>query len=109
MTDENGLMLFEVKADRFPIGSYSESNKKYTNSSFKLSKGDTLYLFSDGYADQFGGPNGKKFRYKQFKQLLLSINSKSMDEQKDILNNAMSEWKGNIEQVDDIIVIGTKL
>jgi ligand-binding sensor domain-containing protein/serine phosphatase RsbU (regulator of sigma subunit) len=109
MTDESGLMLFEVKADRFPIGSYSESNKKYTNTSFKLSKGDTLYLFSDGYADQFGGPNGKKFRYKQFKQLLLSINLKSMDEQKEILNNAMTEWKGNIEQVDDIIVIGTKL
>ncbi|TXB65772.1 SpoIIE family protein phosphatase [Vicingus serpentipes] len=109
MVDENGLMLFEVKADRFPIGSYSESNKKYNNNSFKLSKGDTLYLFSDGYADQFGGPNGKKFRYKQFKQLLLSINSKPMDEQKEILIDAMSEWKGKMEQVDDIIVIGTKL
>ena len=109
MIDENGLMLFEIKADRFPIGSFSDSNSKYTNNSIKLSKGDTLYLFSDGYADQFGGPKGKKFRYKQFKQLLLSIYEKPMDEQKETLEKTMNDWKGDFEQIDDIIVIGTRL
>jgi ligand-binding sensor domain-containing protein/serine phosphatase RsbU (regulator of sigma subunit) len=109
MTDENGLMLYEVKANRFPIGSYSESTKEFSKHSFKLNKGDTVYLFSDGYADQFGGEKGKKFRYKQFKQLLLSINSKSMEEQGVILNNSFNNWKGDLEQIDDVIVIGSRL
>ena len=72
-------------------------------------KGDTLYLFSDGYADQFGGPKGKKFRYKQFKQLLLSIYDKSMEEQNEILKGTIKSWKGNLGQIDDIIVIGSRL
>jgi len=109
MIDESGLKLYEIKADRFPIGSYSEANTKYTNNSFKLSKGDILYLFSDGYADQFGGPKGKKFRYKQFKQLLLSMYDKPMKVQKEILVETMKGWKGNLDQIDDIIVIGSRL
>lgn len=109
LTDENGLNLFEVKADRFPIGSYTDATKKFTKYSFKLSEGDTVYLFSDGYADQFGGEKGKKFRYKQFKQLLLSINGKSMEEQRDVLSSAFSIWKGDLEQIDDVIVIGSRL
>jgi len=109
MIDENGLFLYEIKADRFPIGSYSEENKLYTNNQFKLAKGDTVYLFSDGYADQFGGPKGKKFRYKQFKQLLLSLNDKPMDDQKEILNQTLNDWKGDIDQIDDIIIIGSRL
>ena len=108
-TSTNELKLYEVKGDRFPIGSYSESNAKYTNHSIKLSKNDTVYLFSDGFADQFGGPNGKKFRYKQFKQLFLEINEKPMDEQKQILEQNLLEWKGNLEQIDDVIVIGSRL
>ncbi|PCJ26359.1 MAG: hypothetical protein COA97_06145 [Flavobacteriales bacterium] len=109
MTAENGLMLYEIKADRFPIGSYSEETKEFSKHSFKLNKGDTVYLFSDGYADQFGGVKGKKFRYKQFKQLLLSINSKSMKEQYSILNNSFIDWMGDLEQIDDVIVIGSRL
>lgn len=109
MTDENGLMLYEVKANRFPIGSYSEGTNEFSKHSFKLSKGDTIYLFSDGYADQFGGEKGKKFRYKQFKQLLLSINSKSMEEQYKVLNDSFINWMGDLEQIDDVIVIGSKL
>lgn len=103
------LNLFEIKADRFPIGSYSDNHLNYTNNSFELSKGDTIYLFSDGYADQFGGPSGKKFRYKQFKQLLIEINAKTMQEQQQILHATFNEWKGNLEQVDDVIVIGSRL
>ena len=106
---QDDLFLFEIKADRFPIGSYSEIDQSYTNNSFQLAQGDTVYLFSDGYADQFGGPQGKKFRYKQFKQLLLSINAQSMEEQKQVLNSTLASWKGDIEQIDDIIIIGSRL
>jgi ligand-binding sensor domain-containing protein/serine phosphatase RsbU (regulator of sigma subunit) len=109
MTDDNGLMLFEVKGNRFPIGSYSEGTNEFLKHSFKLNKGDTVYLFSDGYADQFGGEKGKKFRYKQFKQLLMSINSKSMEEQHKILVDSFNEWMGDLEQIDDVIVIGSRL
>src|SRR5690606_32184320 len=106
---ENGLNLFEIKADRFPIGSFSENAQTYTNHQFKLNHGDTIYLFSDGFADQFGGPQGKKFRYKQFKQLLLAIYDKPMEQQHTILQQTFNQWKGNIEQIDDVIVIGSRL
>ena len=109
MVSDEGLKLYEMKVDRFPIGSFSDNQQLYQNHSVKLSKGDTVYLFSDGFADQFGGPQGKKFRYKQFKQLFLSINDKSMDEQKLILETTLSDWKGSMEQIDDVIVIGTRL
>ncbi|MBI2279566.1 MAG: SpoIIE family protein phosphatase, partial [Bacteroidetes bacterium] len=91
---ENDLNLFEIKANRFPIGSFSENQQKYTNQRFKLNHGDTIYLFSDGFADQFGGPDGKKFRYKQFKQLLLTIYPKPMEEQYIILQQTFNDWKG---------------
>ncbi|GAB4252112.1 MAG: hypothetical protein Kow0079_06640 [Vicingaceae bacterium] len=106
--------LYEIKADRMAIGSYDKNDVKlFTNHSFKLTKGDAIYLFSDGYADQFGGPKGKKFRYKQFKELLLSIQDLPFDEQKQVLINAIKDWMnydGNVyEQIDDILVIGSKL
>ncbi|MCO6499284.1 MAG: SpoIIE family protein phosphatase [Vicingus serpentipes] len=109
MVNDDGLMLYEIKSDRFPIGSYTEKTQLFTNHSFKLEKGDTIYLFSDGYADQFGGEKGKKFRYKNFKKLLLSINSKSMEEQRTILNETFEEWMGDLEQIDDVIIIGSRL
>ncbi|NQX97767.1 MAG: SpoIIE family protein phosphatase [Flavobacteriales bacterium] len=109
MTDDKGLKLYEIKANRFPIGSYSEGTQEFLKHSFQLNKGDTVYLFSDGYADQFGGPKGKKFRYKQFKQLLLSINDKNMEEQHKILTDSFTKWQGDLEQIDDVIVIGSRL
>ena len=109
MSDSSGLMLYEVKADRFPIGSYTDETKNFKKHSFQLDQGDTVYLFSDGYADQFGGKKGKKFRYKQFKQLLLSINNESMEKQREILNNSFIKWQGDLEQIDDVIVIGSRL
>ncbi len=109
LIDDNGLMLYEIKADRFPIGYYSEGANSFSNHSFKLNKGDTVYLFSDGYADQFGGGKGKKFRYKQFKELLLSINNLEMDNQKAKIEIAFNEWMGDFEQIDDVIVIGSRL
>ncbi|MDF1672968.1 MAG: two-component regulator propeller domain-containing protein [Vicingaceae bacterium] len=107
--NDGGIKLFEVKANRFPIGNYSEETKKFTNHTIHLNEGDTVYLFSDGYADQFGGVNGKKYRYKRFKELLLSINNLSMDEQKRLLEKEFSDWMGNHEQIDDVIIIGSRL
>ena len=105
----DGLKLFEVKANRFPIGNYSEETKEFTNHVIQLYDGDTVYLFSDGYADQFGGENGKKFRYKRFKELLLSINDLPMEEQKKLLEKDFVDWMGNHEQIDDVIIIGSRL
>ena len=68
-----------------------------------------IYLFSDGFADQFGGPKGKKFKYKPFKHLLLENADKPMVEQKENLEKTFTEWKGNFEQVDDITVLGIKI
>ena len=74
-----------------------------------LRKGDIIYTFTDGYTDQFGGAKGKKFKHKALKELLLSIQKKSMEEQKLILNKTFEDWKGNLEQVDDVLVIGIRV
>ena len=68
-----------------------------------------FYLFTDGFADQFGGPKGKKFKYKQLEELLLSLTNSSMQEQKETLISNFSQWKGDLEQVDDVCVIGVKV
>ena len=98
----------EVKADKQPIGAF-DNRKNFTNHLVKLKISDCFYIFSDGYADQFGGPNGKKFLYKRFQELLLSIHTKPMNEQKEILDKTIMEWKEQHEQVDDILVIGVKI
>ena len=100
----------EIKADKFPIGNLKiDEQKKFTNHVIPLIKGDTLYVFSDGFADQFGGPKGKKLKYSVFKEMLLSIQHLDMEEQGAYLNKAIEEWRGDLEQVDDILVIGTRL
>jgi len=104
-----GLEGAIIKADKTPIGGVTETNYSFTSHTVELQKGDTIYLFSDGYQDQFGGPQGKKFRTKQFKELLLSIQDKNMVEQKEILNKTLHDWKGDEEQVDDILVIGIRI
>jgi len=96
-----------TKADKFAIGSMT--GEKYVNHTINLQKGDVIYVFSDGYADQFGGPKGKKFMYKRFRELLKSVIDKSMEEQKVILDEEIESWKGLYEQVDDILVIGIKI
>lgn len=104
--------LIEVKADKFPIGFYVEDpDKKYTNHYFEIQENDIFYLFTDGYADQFGGPNGKKFMYRQFKELLQRIHSMPVELQHDILDSSIEDWKkmGDVEQLDDIQVIGVRL
>jgi ligand-binding sensor domain-containing protein/serine phosphatase RsbU (regulator of sigma subunit) len=101
--------IIEIKADKFPIGNAKAGyTKRFTNHEVKLMKGDTLYIFSDGFSDQFGGPNGKKFKASAFKQLLINAQHLSMEEQRDLLNRTIEEWRGHHEQVDDILVIGTR-
>ena len=101
--------LYEIKSDKMPIGIYGANVKDFRTINIDLEKDDAIYLFSDGYADQFGGPKGKKYKYKPYKQLLLDITSKPMEEQRTILETEHNNWKGNLEQVDDIIVIGIRV
>ncbi|HEY6161214.1 MAG TPA: tetratricopeptide repeat protein [Bacteroidia bacterium] len=106
----DGITLTEIKADKQPIGAETiGAVKKFTNRKIKLLKGDIFYIFSDGYADQFGGPKGKKFKYAPFKNLLINMNAKHMEEQKLILERTITDWMDGREQVDDILVIGVKV
>ncbi|MEA1898112.1 MAG: SpoIIE family protein phosphatase, partial [Bacteroidota bacterium] len=101
--------LIVTKADRFAIGwTSSESGQKFTSHKIKLEKGDTTYIFSDGFADQFGGEIGKKFMIRNLKKLLLDIQDLSMKEQKTRLEETFETWRGNEEQIDDVIIIGTR-
>jgi|TARA_R110000782_G_scaffold231061_1_gene317400 serine phosphatase RsbU (regulator of sigma subunit) len=100
--------LIEVKPNKQPIGK-TDNPLSFTTHEIQLQKGDTIYVFTDGFADQFGGPKGKKFMYKPFKELLLSIQNKTMEEQKIVLEQHFENWRGNIEQVDDVCVIGVRI
>ena len=102
--------IFEIKGNKFSVGIYLEKElRKFTNQKIKIQKGDIIYIFSDGYADQFGGPRGKKFMQNQFRNLLLTIHNKPMQEQKRILDDAIENWRGAEEQVDDILVLGVRI
>jgi tetratricopeptide (TPR) repeat protein len=101
--------IIEVAPDKQPIGVQEGQRSTFTTHDIQLEKGDTVFLFSDGYADQFGGPNGKKFKYRQFQELLLSITKQAMSEQKNILEERFKEWKGTLEQVDDVLIIGIRV
>jgi serine phosphatase RsbU (regulator of sigma subunit) len=99
-----------IKGNRFPVGAYiDEELQEFTNHRFKYIEGDIIYLFSDGYADQFGGEYGKKYMSKNFKNLIMSIYSKPMQIQKEILEEEFVRWKGDEEQIDDVLVIGIRL
>ncbi|TAL62516.1 MAG: HAMP domain-containing protein [Bacteroidetes bacterium] len=102
--------LIKYKGDRFPIGAFEGSNpQRFKNSEIDLLEGDCLYLSSDGYSDQFGGPDNKKFMQKRFEELLLEIHSQPMEVQKEELHKKLYEWMGVNDQVDDILVIGIRV
>lgn len=103
--------LIELKADKQSIGADVEHSevKTFTNHHFPIEKGDCIYLFTDGYADQFGGVAGKKFKYKQFHNLLVEMNHLPMKEQSRVLDARHMTWRGDLEQVDDILIIGFRI
>jgi len=101
-------ILYEYTATRQPIGKI-DNTKSFETHEIELEKGDLIYLFSDGYADQFGGPKGKKYKSKPFKNFLLSISEKPMVEQKFLLENEFECWRGDEEQVDDVCILGVKI
>ena len=101
--------LIETKADKNPIGIFIKEKETFTNHEIDFQKDDTFYIFSDGYVDQFGGEKGGKFMSKNFKQLLLDIQVKPMAEQKEILNTEIDKWRGERQQVDDIIIVGIRM
>ena len=104
----NNSLITELKPDKQPIGKF-ENKKSFTNHVVSLKKGDTIYLFTDGIQDQFGGEKGKKFKAANLKQLLLSIEAEPLEKQKGIINNEFERWKGNLEQVDDVCILGIQL
>ena len=108
--DKNGTPeLTEFKADRMPLGYYQGTFKTFTNNDIQLEFGDVFYLFSDGFVDQKGGKECKKFLSKYFKKLLLEIHQEPMREQKNILDKTITDWMGDTSQIDDILVIGVRV
>jgi len=101
--------LIEHKGDRMPIGVHSRDSEPFTNHETQLEEGDQLYFFTDGYADQFGGPKGKKMNYKRFKSHLIDSSKLPLSEQRQYLLDAFNNWKGNQEQLDDVLVISLKI
>ena len=101
--------LNEIKADRMPIGYYQGKDKTFVNHDIQLQIGDTFYIFSDGFIDQKGGKDNKKFMSKNFKKLLLEIHDRAMYDQKEILEKTLSDWMDGNSQVDDILVIGVRI
>lgn len=102
--------LLITKADKFPVGSFvDEELQKFTNHKVKVQKGDMVFVCSDGFQDQFGGPKGKKFMVGHMKRLLQEIAHLDVDEQRERLKNEFEEWRGDDEQVDDILIIGLKI
>jgi tetratricopeptide (TPR) repeat protein len=105
---DGSINLYQISADPQPIGKYF-AREPFTNHSLQLKKGDSIYMFSDGYQDQFGGPKGKKYKPRVFKKFLMSINNKPMIDQQKAVEEEFIRYKGSEEQVDDICVIGVKL
>src|SRR5690606_13399265 len=100
--------LTEIKADKQPIGKYA-SQTNFTSHKIQLEKNDLIYIFTDGYQDQFGGEKGKKFKASSMKEILLSMHHLNMSEQQIRLSKALELWKGNLEQDDDICIIGVRV
>jgi serine phosphatase RsbU (regulator of sigma subunit)/Tfp pilus assembly protein PilF len=105
----NTQVVKEVKGTKHSIGGIQSQNSSFSKTKLTLAKGDSIYMFTDGYVDQFGGEQGKKFMAKNFKKTLLEIHSKSANEQEQLLDKQLLLWMGNSEQVDDILVIGIKI
>ena len=98
--------LLEIQGDSMPIGIAALEENSFTNHMIELEEGDVIYLFSDGFVDQFGGPDGKKFKYQPFRNLLMNIYNSPMHKQKEQILSAFNRWKGNLAQLDDVLMFG---
>lgn len=101
--------IIEFKPSKNSIGGYNTGQKKFEDNEIQVQKDDLIYLFTDGYTDQFGGPKGKKFKYKQLKELFLKIERFPMQKQRLLLDTTIEEWRGENEQVDDIMMMGVRV
>ncbi len=104
----NSNEVQETKPTKASIASFTESNFEYSLHEFTLETGDAVYLSTDGFPDQFGGPDGKKFMTKNMKSFLIEISELPVDQQKELVSNKINSWMGDLEQVDDLLVIGLK-
>jgi serine phosphatase RsbU (regulator of sigma subunit) len=100
--------LIEIQADNMPIGIAADEEKSFTNHQIELQENDSIYLFSDGFIDQFGGPSGKKYKYKPFRNLITELSDLPISAQKNVLDNTFMQWKGNLPQLDDVLVFGCR-
>lgn len=105
---KNSNIIEEIKADKQPIGKF-DNEKPFTTHEIHLQPGDSFYIFSDGYADQFGGEHGKKFKSSNLKKLLLSVQNLEMNRQKEIIDDTFINWQNKLEQVDDVCIIGVRV
>ena len=101
--------MITFNGDRISIGGKSNIVRKITKHTFHLEKDDSIFLFTDGYVDQCGGPNCDKFKYKRFRELLMRIHHQEIDTQRSELEETINEWKGDRDQVDDITIMGFKI
>jgi serine phosphatase RsbU (regulator of sigma subunit) len=98
--------LSEIPGDMMPVGVGAEEERSFTTHTVSLVPNDIIYLFTDGFVDQFGGLQNRKFKYKPFRELLLKISSFPMQEQKLMLQKTFNDWKGNLQQLDDVLIFG---
>jgi serine phosphatase RsbU (regulator of sigma subunit) len=101
--------LIEYKPDKMPIGTYIGEKKSFTNNEIELQANDVLYLFSDGYKDQLGGPDSKRIKSTGFRELLINVHDKPMKKQKEELEKFFDNWMGEHEQTDDILIFGLRI
>jgi serine phosphatase RsbU (regulator of sigma subunit) len=101
--------IIVILADKIDIGYLPVEKLDFTNHEFQCEPGDQIYLFTDGFADQFGGPNGKKYKYQQFKDFLLSIHAEPMELQSRLLDEEIERWRGPRHQIDDILIMGIRI
>ena len=109
IAETEDVVLLEIKGDKHPIGNSSDELIPFINHTIDLMVDDQIYVFTDGYADQFGGPKSKKFNYRRFRELLIKISSMPMADQKATLETEFIKWLGTEEQIDDVLVISFKI
>jgi serine phosphatase RsbU (regulator of sigma subunit) len=102
-------VIQHISGDKMPIGVYGEDDAAFTSTEIQLEKNDVIYIFTDGYVDQIGGPERKTFRTTRLKELLLNISGLTMCEQRSLLDGKIKEWQGELEQIDDILMVGIKI